>query len=212
MRARSGATPVVPGARAVGIAAAVVVAVAAPVGAQPSSSAARVGVVSMARVSPDARESAPAATPIAWGSVIAVNAAGAVVLAGADQLLDDPAPWDQGTDGFRRRLAMRGVQFAVAGAGEVLLARAWRQDIGYHPCECRGAWSRTSHVLVSALTVVAEDGRRVPAWPIVLAAWAGAAAAAPMREGGTPALWAATRPLTTLAARAALGAFREVTR
>jgi hypothetical protein len=142
----------------------------------------------------------------------AVNAVGAVTLAGADQLLGSPEAWARDGRGFGRRLGVRSVQFATSALAEVGLA-AWRDEsLVYRPCTCRGWSERLGHAALEAVLVGRADGSRGFAWPIAIGAVVGGAASAPLLPAEERVAWTLTRPVTTLLMRGVLNVLREVSR
>lgn len=141
-----------------------------------------------------------------------VNAVGAVALAGADQLMGSPEAWAADGAGFRRRLGVRGVQFATSAVAEVGLA-AWRgESLAYRPCACDHWSGRLGHAALEAVLVGRADGSRGFAWPIAIGAVVGGAASAPLLPPEERLTWTLTRPVTTLLLRGVLNALREATR
>ena len=113
--------------------------------------------------------------------------------AGIDQATRTPPEWGQGMEGYSKRFAS---DFGIAAVGTSTrygLAAAFRQDISYYPCECRGVFPRLRHAAISTVTGRrGEDGHRVFSIPALVAPYAGASAAVygwyPNRYGAKDAL------------------------
>ena len=100
--------------------------------------------------------------------------AGAAFAAGINQLSNAPPEWNQGAEGFGKRF---GSDFGIAAIGTTTrygLAAAFKEDTLYYRCECRGAFPRLRHAVISTLTGRrGEDGRRVFSIPALVAPYAG---------------------------------------
>ena len=100
--------------------------------------------------------------------------AGAAVAAGINQFTNSPPEWNQGAEGFGKRL---GSDFAIAAVGTTArygLAQAFKEDTLYYRCECSGFSSRLRHAMISTVTArQGEDGHRVFSVPALIAPYAG---------------------------------------
>ncbi|MFO0270137.1 MAG: hypothetical protein ACK53W_06345, partial [Gemmatimonadota bacterium] len=134
----------------------------------------------------------------------ALNTVGALTLAATDHLMDSPSAWAGDATGFRRRLGVRGVQFATSAVAEVGIA-AWRgESLAYRPCSCTGWGRRIGHAALEAVLVGRSDGTRGFAWPIAVGAVVGGAASAPLLPATERVTWTLTRPVTRLLLRGGL--------
>jgi hypothetical protein len=99
---------------------------------------------------------------------------GAAVAAGINQFSNSPPEWHQGVEGYSKRL---GSDFGIAAVGTTTrygLAEALKEDTLYYRCECRGAFPRLRHAVLSTLTARrGEDGHRVFSIPALVAPYAG---------------------------------------
>lgn len=116
-----------------------------------------------------------------------------VFTAGIDQATRTPPEWGQGMEGYSKRFASDFAIAAVATSTRYGLAVAFKQDISYYPCECRGVFPRLRHAAISTVTGRrGEDGHRVFSVPALVAPYAGASAAVygwyPNRYGAKDAL------------------------
>ena len=100
--------------------------------------------------------------------------AGAAVAAGINQLSNSPPEWNQGAEGFGKRF---GSDFVIAAVGTTTrygLAAVLKEDTLYYRCECRGAYPRIGHAVISTLTARrGTDGHRVFSFPALVAPYAG---------------------------------------
>lgn len=100
--------------------------------------------------------------------------AGAAFTAGINQFGDSPPEWNQGVEGYSKRL---GSDFGIAAIGTTArygLAEAFKEDTLYYRCECKGFFPRISHALFSTFTARrGEDGHRVFSFPALVAPYAG---------------------------------------
>ncbi len=113
--------------------------------------------------------------------------------AGIDQATRTPPEWGQGMEGYSKRFASDFGIAAVAASTRYGLAAAFKQDISYYRCECRGLFPRLRHAAISTVTGRrGEDGHRVFSFPALVAPYAGASAAVygwyPNRYGANDAL------------------------
>jgi hypothetical protein len=87
---------------------------------------------------------------------------GAVLAAGINQLSDSPPEWNQGVKGYSRRV---GYDYGIAADGTTTrygLAESFHEDTLYYRCECRGAFPRICHAVISTLTARrGEEGHHV---------------------------------------------------
>ncbi|MBI1356263.1 MAG: hypothetical protein GC160_18125 [Acidobacteria bacterium] len=93
-------------------------------------------------------------------------------LALADQSGDNPPEWQQGVDGFGRRMASRFGTGSVRVATEAAAAAALGQDPRYVSCGCDGTWNRVKHALTATLLTYNSHGERTFASARVGAAYA----------------------------------------
>lgn len=95
--------------------------------------------------------------------------------AGINQFTNSPPEWNQGVEGYSKRL---GSDFGIAAATTTTrygLAQAFREDTLYYRCECSGFFPRLRHAALSTLTGrQGEDGHRVFSIPALVAPYAGA--------------------------------------
>jgi hypothetical protein len=100
--------------------------------------------------------------------------AGAAFTAGIHQFGDSPPEWNQGVEGYSKRL---GSDFGIAAIGTTArygLAEALKEDTLYYRCECTGFFPRVSHALFSTFTARrGEDGHRIFSFPALVAPYAG---------------------------------------
>lgn len=100
--------------------------------------------------------------------------AGAAFTAGINQWSDAPPEWNQGAEGYSKRL---GSNFGIALVSTTTrygLSEAFRQDAMYYRCDCQGALPRLRHAILSTFTARrGEDGHRVFSIPALVAPYAG---------------------------------------
>ncbi len=100
--------------------------------------------------------------------------AGAALAAGISQADNSPPEWKQGAAGYGKRF---GSSFGIASVSTTTryaLAKAFRQDTLYYRCECKGAFPRLSHAVISTFTARrGDDGHRVFSFPALVAPYAG---------------------------------------
>jgi hypothetical protein len=100
--------------------------------------------------------------------------AGAAVVAGINQFSNKPREWDQGVEGYAKRF---GSDYAIAAASTTTryaLSEAFKEDSLYYRCDCRGAFPRLRHAILSTLTARrGQDGHRVFSLPALVGPYAG---------------------------------------
>jgi len=103
---------------------------------------------------------------------------GAAAASGIGQFSNAPPEWRQGVEGYSRRF---GSDFGIAAIGTSTrygLAEVFKEDTLYYRCECRGAFPRLRHAVLSTLTARRGlDGHRVFSFPALVAPYAGSMAA-----------------------------------
>ena len=130
--------------------------------------------------------------------------------AGIGQWEKEPPEWEEGGEGYARRL--------VSGVGRHLIAETIRfgvaaadsEDPRYHPSEESGLWQRTRHVIVETFTSRTAGGTRIPAY----SRFAGNYGAAFISnwwypESRSTAGWALRRGSTALASSLGFNLFQE---
>ncbi|MBZ5521625.1 MAG: hypothetical protein LAP21_05140 [Acidobacteriia bacterium] len=104
--------------------------------------------------------------------------ASAAVTAGIGQTNNAPPEWKQGAEGYGKRF---GSSFAISAINTTTrygLAAAFREDTLYYRCECKGAFPRLGHAVISTITARrGDDGHRVLSFPAIVAPYAGNMAA-----------------------------------
>jgi hypothetical protein len=94
--------------------------------------------------------------------------------AGVNQWSNTPPEWRQGAEGFGKRF---GSDFGIALASTTAryaLSEAFKEDTLYYRCECRGAFPRLRHAVLSTLTARrGQSGQRVFSVPVLIAPYAG---------------------------------------
>jgi len=99
---------------------------------------------------------------------------GSALGAGFSQLTNSPPEWNQGAEGYGKRV---GSDFAIAATGTTVrygLAEAFKEDTLYYRCDCRGFVPRLRHAVLSTLTARrGQDGHSVFSVPSLLAPYAG---------------------------------------
>jgi hypothetical protein len=89
---------------------------------------------------------------------------------GINQLSNSPPEWKQGVVGYSERF---GSNFGIAGIGTTTryaLAEAFRQDMLYYRCACKGVLPRLNHAVFSSFTARRLDnGNTVFFFPAVIA-------------------------------------------
>jgi hypothetical protein len=119
--------------------------------------------------------------------------AGAASAAGIGQAYNTPPEWQQGAEGYGKRIGSAFGIAAVSTTTRYGLAQAFKEDTLYYRCECQGVYSRLRHALISILTARrGEDGHRVFSFPALIAPYAGTMTAVyawyPGRYNGKDAL------------------------
>jgi hypothetical protein len=119
--------------------------------------------------------------------------AGAALAAGIGQASNEPPEWEQGAEGFGRRMGSAFGIAAVSTTTRYGLAHAFKEDTLYYRCECKGVFPRLRHAVISTLTARhGDDGHRVFSFPAFIAPYAGTMTAVyawyPGRYNGKDAL------------------------
>jgi hypothetical protein len=119
--------------------------------------------------------------------------AGAALTAGISQARNGIPDWNQGAEGYGRRVASNFGIAAVSTTTRYALSEAFKQDALYYRCECRGVFPRLRHAAISTLTARRDtDGHRVFSIPALVGPYAGTMAAVyawyPSRYGAKDAL------------------------
>ena len=100
--------------------------------------------------------------------------AGAAFGAGINQFSNAPPEWNQGVEGYTKRLGSDYGIAMVATTTRYGLSEAFKEDAMYYRCQCRGVFPRLRHALVSTLTARSgEDGHRVFSIPALVGPYAG---------------------------------------
>ncbi|MFZ3210502.1 MAG: hypothetical protein WA188_03235 [Terriglobales bacterium] len=101
--------------------------------------------------------------------------AGAALAAGISQADNSPPEWKQGAAGYSKRFGSSFGIATVTTSTRYALAKAFREDTLYYPCECKGVLPRLRHAVISTLTARrGDDGHRVFSFPALVAPYAGA--------------------------------------
>ena len=99
---------------------------------------------------------------------------GAALAAGVNQAERTPPEWQQGAEGYGKRVAS---DFGIAGVTTTTryaLATAFGEDTLYYRCACKGFFPRLGHAVLSTFTSRrGEDGHRVFSFPAVVAPYVG---------------------------------------
>jgi hypothetical protein len=99
---------------------------------------------------------------------------GAAFAAGINQANNSPPEWRQGAEAYGKRF---GSDFAIAATATTtryVFAEALREDTLYYRCECKGAFPRLSHAVISTFTARrGDDGHRVFSLPALVGPYAG---------------------------------------
>jgi hypothetical protein len=99
---------------------------------------------------------------------------GAAFAAGINQAYNTPPEWQQGAEGYGKRI---GSDFGIATVSTTTrytLAEAFKEDTLYYPCDCNGVFPRLSHAVISTFTARrGEDGHRVFSFPALVAPYSG---------------------------------------
>ncbi|HYL68448.1 MAG TPA: hypothetical protein VEX69_04720 [Candidatus Limnocylindria bacterium] len=105
--------------------------------------------------------------------------AGAAIVGAIQQGHNSPPEWNQGAAGYGLRV---GSDFGIAlvtTTSRYALAEIFREDTLYYRCECKGAFPRLRHALISTVTARrGDDGHRVFSVPALAAPYAGTMPAA----------------------------------
>jgi len=100
--------------------------------------------------------------------------AGAAFAAGIGQAYNTPPEWQQGAEGYGKRIGSAFGIAAVSTTTRYGLAQAFKEDTLYYRCECKRVYPRLRHALISTLTARrGEDGHRVFSFPALIAPYAG---------------------------------------
>lgn len=118
---------------------------------------------------------------------------GAALAAGINQANNAPPEWGQGAEAYGKRF---GSDFAIAATATTtryMLAEALREDTLYYRCDCKGAFPRLSHAVISTFSARrGDDGHRVFSLPALVAPYIGTMTAVyawyPSRYDGRDAL------------------------
>jgi len=113
--------------------------------------------------------------------------------AGVNQAYNTPPEWGQGAAGYSKRFASDFGIAAVTTTARYGLAQAFHEDTVYYRCECKGAFPRLRHAVISTLTARrGRDGHSVFSFPALVAPYAGTMTAVyawyPSRYGAEDAL------------------------
>lgn len=101
----------------------------------------------------------------------------ATLNAGIDQLNDAPPEWKQGSAGYGKRFGSNFGVAVVTTTTRYALAKAFQEDALYYRCECKGAFPRLRHAVISTFTARrGADGHRAIAVSALLAPYAGTVA------------------------------------
>ncbi|MGA8224561.1 MAG: hypothetical protein WB780_23150 [Candidatus Acidiferrales bacterium] len=104
---------------------------------------------------------------------------GAALVAGIQQATNSPPEWKQGASAYGQRV---GSDFGVAlvtTSTRYGLAEVLREDTLYYRCECKGAWPRLRHAMISTFTARrGDEGHRVFSFAALAAPYAGTMTAA----------------------------------
>ena len=99
---------------------------------------------------------------------------GAGLAAGINQADNTPPEWGQGAKGYSKRFSSDFGIAVVATTTRYALSEAFHEDSLYYRCECKGAFRRLSHAVISTFTARrGDDGHRVLSIPGVVAPYAG---------------------------------------
>ncbi len=99
---------------------------------------------------------------------------GAGFAAGINQAYHTPPEWEEGAEGYGKRMGSDFAIAAVSTTTRYALAQAFHEDTLYYRCECKGFVPRLSHALLSTFTARrGDDGHRVFSFPSLVAPYAG---------------------------------------
>jgi hypothetical protein len=129
---------------------------------------------------------------------------GSAFVAGINQAYNTPPEWNQGVDGYSKRLASNYGIGIVATTTRYGLSEVFKEDALYYRCECTGLLPRLRHALLSTLTARrGEDGHSVFSVPALVGPYAGTMVAAygwyPNRFGAKDAFRAGNYSLLAFA-------------
>jgi len=129
---------------------------------------------------------------------------GSALVAGINQVYNSPPEWNQGVEGYTKRLASNYGIGIVATTTRYGLSEAFKEDALYYRCECTGLIPRMRHALVSTVTARrGEDGHSVFSIPALVGPYAGTMVAAygwyPSRFGAKDAFRAGNYSLLAFA-------------
>jgi hypothetical protein len=99
---------------------------------------------------------------------------GAALVAGVNQAYNTPREWGQGGLAYGERFGSDFGIAVVTTTTRYAMAEVFREDTLYYRCECKGAFRRLGHALISTVTARrGEDGHRVFSFPALVAPYAG---------------------------------------
>jgi hypothetical protein len=99
---------------------------------------------------------------------------GASFAAGISQAYHTPPEWEEGAEGYGKRVGSDFAIAAVSTTTRYALAQAFREDTLYYRCECKGFVPRLGHAMISTFTARrGTDGHRVFSFPALVAPYAG---------------------------------------
>jgi hypothetical protein len=99
---------------------------------------------------------------------------GAAIIAGINQANNTPPEWEQGVEGYSKRMASNYGINMVATTTRYGLSEVLKEDAMYYRCNCSGILPRVRHALISTLTARrGEDGHRVFSFPALIGPYAG---------------------------------------
>jgi hypothetical protein len=99
---------------------------------------------------------------------------GAALVAGVNQAYNTPKEWGQGAQGYGERLGSDFGIAVVTTSTRYAMAEAFREDTLYYRCQCKGAFRRLGHAVISTVTARrGEDGHRVFSFSALVAPYAG---------------------------------------
>jgi hypothetical protein len=99
---------------------------------------------------------------------------GASFAAGINQAYRTPPEWEEGAEGYGKRVGSDFGIAAVSTTTRYALAQAFHEDTLYYRCECKGFVPRLGHAMISTFTARrGEDGHRVFSFPALVAPYAG---------------------------------------
>lgn len=99
---------------------------------------------------------------------------GAAFAAGISQAHNAPPEWKQGATGYFKRYESIFAIAAVSTTTRYALAEALKEDTLYYRCDCKGAFPRLRHAVISTFTARrGDDGHLVFSVPGLVAPYAG---------------------------------------